>query len=226
MYPFSFKLPSYPGCHTSLSRITCVYSRSLLVIHFKYNSMYMTVLLNTVLLELIYILTPSNNRVENWLIETICFESLKYLLFRPQRKSLLIPVPGGGYGRLFSIRELHIPGSMPLFNPFLYWYEAWLCDFLQIMGCPLAWAKKCEKKLALGDFPPWQPCEEAWLNLPMEERPRGKRATQASWMNSSPANPPAKCSCMGSSCKNTTQPNPPDHCCFKPPGFGLVVTTG
>ena len=48
----------------------------------------MPVLLNTVLLELIYILTPSHNRVEKLLTETICFESLKYLLFRPQRKSV------------------------------------------------------------------------------------------------------------------------------------------
>ena len=71
MYPISLKLPSHPGCHTTLSRITCVYSRSLLVIPFKYKSMYMPVLLNTVLLELIYILTLSNNRVENLLTETI-----------------------------------------------------------------------------------------------------------------------------------------------------------
>ena len=38
VYPFSPKLPSYPGCHITLNRVPCVYSMSLLVIHFKYSS--------------------------------------------------------------------------------------------------------------------------------------------------------------------------------------------
>ena len=43
MYPFSPKLPSHPGCHITLSRVRCVYSMSLLVIHFKYSSVCMSI---------------------------------------------------------------------------------------------------------------------------------------------------------------------------------------
>ena len=42
MYPFSPKLPSHLGCHITLSRVPMLYSRSLLVIHFKYSSVYMS----------------------------------------------------------------------------------------------------------------------------------------------------------------------------------------
>ena len=42
MYPFSPKLPSYPGCHITLNRVPCVYSMSLLVIRFKYSSVCMS----------------------------------------------------------------------------------------------------------------------------------------------------------------------------------------
>ena len=38
MYPFSPKLPSHPGCHITLTEFSELYSRSLLVIHFKYSS--------------------------------------------------------------------------------------------------------------------------------------------------------------------------------------------
>ena len=44
IYPFSPKLPSHPCCHVTLSRIFHVlYSRSLLVSHFKYSSVYMLI---------------------------------------------------------------------------------------------------------------------------------------------------------------------------------------
>ena len=44
MHPFSSKLPSHPGCHLTLSRVPCaVYSRTLLVIHFKYSSVDMSI---------------------------------------------------------------------------------------------------------------------------------------------------------------------------------------
>ena len=42
-YPFSPKLPSHPGCHITLSRVPCVHSMSLLVIHFKYSSVCMSI---------------------------------------------------------------------------------------------------------------------------------------------------------------------------------------
>jgi hypothetical protein len=32
MYPFWPKLPSYPGCHITLSRVPVLYARALLVI--------------------------------------------------------------------------------------------------------------------------------------------------------------------------------------------------
>ena len=38
MYPFSPKLPSQPGCYITLSSIPVLYSRTLLVILFKYSS--------------------------------------------------------------------------------------------------------------------------------------------------------------------------------------------
>ena len=44
MRPFSPKLTSYPGCRITSRRVACVCSRSLLVIHFKYSSMYMSIL--------------------------------------------------------------------------------------------------------------------------------------------------------------------------------------
>ena len=44
MYPFSPKLPSHPGCHTILSRVHVQYSRSLLVIHFKYSTVFLLIL--------------------------------------------------------------------------------------------------------------------------------------------------------------------------------------
>ena len=40
---FSPKLPSHPYCHITLSRVPCVYSMSLLVIHFKYISVCMSI---------------------------------------------------------------------------------------------------------------------------------------------------------------------------------------
>ena len=43
MYPFSPKLPSHPGCHIALSRVPCVHSMSLLVTHFKYSSVCMSI---------------------------------------------------------------------------------------------------------------------------------------------------------------------------------------
>ena len=43
MCPFSPILPSHPGCHITLSGIPCALSRSLLVVHFKYSSVYMSV---------------------------------------------------------------------------------------------------------------------------------------------------------------------------------------
>ena len=43
MYPFYHRLPSHPGCSIILSRVPWLYSRSLLVIHFKYSSVYMPV---------------------------------------------------------------------------------------------------------------------------------------------------------------------------------------
>ena len=41
MYPFFPKLPSHPGCHITLGRVPCAIQRSLMVIHFTYNSGYM-----------------------------------------------------------------------------------------------------------------------------------------------------------------------------------------
>ena len=41
-YPFSPKFPSPPGCHITLSRVPYAIQSSLLVIHFKYSSAYMT----------------------------------------------------------------------------------------------------------------------------------------------------------------------------------------
>ena len=35
VYPFSPRLPSHPGCHITWSRVPCV-----LVVHFKYSSVY------------------------------------------------------------------------------------------------------------------------------------------------------------------------------------------
>ena len=35
--------PSHPACHITLSRVLCLYSRSLLVIHFKYSSVHMSI---------------------------------------------------------------------------------------------------------------------------------------------------------------------------------------
>ena len=43
MYPFSSKLPSHPGCHITLSRVPSAYNSFLLVIHFKYSSVYMSI---------------------------------------------------------------------------------------------------------------------------------------------------------------------------------------
>ena len=43
MYPFSPKWPFHPGCHIVLSRVPVLYSGSLLVIHFKYTSVYMSI---------------------------------------------------------------------------------------------------------------------------------------------------------------------------------------
>ena len=40
MYPFSPEHPSHPDCHITVSRIPC---RSLLVNHFKYSSVYMSI---------------------------------------------------------------------------------------------------------------------------------------------------------------------------------------
>ena len=37
MYPFSPKLPSHLGCHVSWAEFPVLYSRALLVIHFKYS---------------------------------------------------------------------------------------------------------------------------------------------------------------------------------------------
>ena len=44
MCPFSPKLTSYPGCHITSRRVGCVYSRSLVVIHFKYSIMCLSIL--------------------------------------------------------------------------------------------------------------------------------------------------------------------------------------
>ena len=43
MYAFSPKWPFHPGCHIVLSRVPVLYSGSLLVIHFKYTSVYMSI---------------------------------------------------------------------------------------------------------------------------------------------------------------------------------------
>ena len=43
MYPFSSKLFSHPGCHRALSRVSSAISRSLLIIHFKYSSVNMSI---------------------------------------------------------------------------------------------------------------------------------------------------------------------------------------
>ena len=45
MHPFSPKLPSHGGCHIMLSRVPCtiLYSRSLLAIHPKYSSVWMSI---------------------------------------------------------------------------------------------------------------------------------------------------------------------------------------
>ena len=43
MYPFSPKFPSHPGWHVTLGRFHVLYSKSLLVIHFKYSSVYSSV---------------------------------------------------------------------------------------------------------------------------------------------------------------------------------------
>ena len=43
MYPFSLKLPSHPGCHKHWAEFPMLYSRTLLVIHFKYSSVYMSI---------------------------------------------------------------------------------------------------------------------------------------------------------------------------------------
>ena len=43
MYSLSPKLLSHPSCHIILSRVSCAISRSLLVTHFKYSSMYMSI---------------------------------------------------------------------------------------------------------------------------------------------------------------------------------------
>ena len=42
MYLFSPQLPSHPGCHLTLSRVPCAYSRSLLVIHCEHSNVYMS----------------------------------------------------------------------------------------------------------------------------------------------------------------------------------------
>ena len=42
MCPLFPKLPSHPGCHTTLSRVPCAILK--LVIHFKISSMYMSIL--------------------------------------------------------------------------------------------------------------------------------------------------------------------------------------
>ena len=43
MYPLSPKLPSHPGCHITLNRVPCATQRSLLVIHFKYSNVYISI---------------------------------------------------------------------------------------------------------------------------------------------------------------------------------------
>ena len=43
MYPLSPKLSSHPGCHITLSTLPVLHSRSLLVLHFKYSSVYMSI---------------------------------------------------------------------------------------------------------------------------------------------------------------------------------------
>ena len=43
MYLFSPKLPSRPGCHKHWADFPMLYSRTLLVIHFKYSSVYMSI---------------------------------------------------------------------------------------------------------------------------------------------------------------------------------------
>ena len=50
MYLSSPKLPSHPGCH--ITELHVLYCRSLLVIHFKYSSVYMSIL--SMLPEVIY----------------------------------------------------------------------------------------------------------------------------------------------------------------------------
>ena len=42
MYPFSPKHPSHPDWHKTLREFPVLYTRSLLGIHFKYSSVYMT----------------------------------------------------------------------------------------------------------------------------------------------------------------------------------------
>ena len=42
MYPFSLKHPSHQDWHVTLSRVPCATHRSLLFVHFKYSSVYMT----------------------------------------------------------------------------------------------------------------------------------------------------------------------------------------
>ena len=43
LYLFSHKLTSHSGCHTTLSRVLCALSRSLLVIRFKCSRVYMSI---------------------------------------------------------------------------------------------------------------------------------------------------------------------------------------
>ena len=43
MYSFSLNFPAHPGCHKTLTEFPVLYSRSLLVIHFKYSSVYMSI---------------------------------------------------------------------------------------------------------------------------------------------------------------------------------------
>ena len=43
LYLFSPKLPSHPSCCITLSRVLCAIQQVLLVIHFKYSSVYMSI---------------------------------------------------------------------------------------------------------------------------------------------------------------------------------------
>ena len=70
MHSFSPQPPSHPGWHITLSRVPLLYNRCLLVIHFKYSSVYMTFPKSLTISKELKLVNPKGNQPSTFIGRT------------------------------------------------------------------------------------------------------------------------------------------------------------